>query len=159
SMPMLPGGITPIFQPGQIILQLGKLMPGQVGKIAVRLTVGPNTPQNVDYVNTADIDSKTPDPNRRNNHGEDHDKVTNTTAVVLPEFGAPRLPGGVLVRWRTVAELDSYGFRVYRSRTPSRAGATLITPQIIPGQGRGLAGGASYNFFDADAPDGPLYYW
>jgi hypothetical protein len=65
----------------------------------------------------------------------------------------------VLVRWRTVAELDNYGFRVYRSRSASRAGAELISPQIIPGQGRGRAGGANYSFFDANAPDGPLYYW
>jgi hypothetical protein len=134
-------------------------MPGQFGRTTVRLTVGPNTPATVAYVNTIDINSTTPDPNRGNNHSEDRDRVTSTASVVLAEFGAARQPGGVLVRWRTVAELDNYGFRLYRSRTPNRAGAELITPQIIPGQGRGRADGASYSFFDANAPDGPLYYW
>jgi hypothetical protein len=85
--------------------------------------------------------------------------VPGPSAVVLSEFRVERQAAGVLVLWRTVAELDNYGFRVYRSHTPSRDGAELITPQIIPGQGRGQAGGASYSFFDASAPDGPLYYW
>jgi uncharacterized repeat protein (TIGR01451 family) len=161
STQAVPGVITPTIDlPNKrIILRVGTLMPGQVGKTTIRLTVGPNTPQTVDYVNTVDIDSRTPDPNRGNNRSQDHDRVVNTTAVVLVEFGAARQPGGVLVRWRTVAELDNYGFRVYRSHTPNRTGAVLITPQIIPGQGRGHADGASYSFFDAGAPDGPLYYW
>jgi uncharacterized repeat protein (TIGR01451 family) len=161
STPTVPGVITPTLDlPNKrIIFQLGMLKPGQSGKTTLRLTVGPNTPQAVDYVNTVDIDSRTPDPDPGNNHSQDRDRVVNTTAVVLAEFSAARLPSGVLVRWRTVAELDNYGFRVYRSRTPNRAGAVLITPQIIPGQGRGRVGGATYSFFDTAAPDGPLYYW
>jgi uncharacterized repeat protein (TIGR01451 family) len=159
STPTVPGVITPTIEPGRVILRLGTLMPGQVGRTTLSLTVGPNTPASVAYVNTIVIDSTTPDTNPGNNRSEDRDRLTSTTAVVLAEFGVERQPGGVLVRWRTVAELDNYGFRVYRSRTPNRAGAELITPQIIPGQGRGRAGGASYSFLDTGAPDGPLYYW
>jgi uncharacterized repeat protein (TIGR01451 family) len=161
TTPAVPGVITPTIDlaNNRVILRLGTLRPGQVGRTTVRLTVGPNTPTNVAYVNTIDIDSRTPDPNRGNNRSQDRDRLTSTASVVLAEFGAARQPGGVLVRWRTVAELDNYGFRVYRSRTANRAGAELITPQIIPGQGRGRAGGASYSFLDTNAPDGPLYYW
>jgi hypothetical protein len=113
----------------------------------------------VAYVNTVVINSTTPDPNPGNNRSEDRDRLTSTTAVVLAEFGVARQPGGVLIHWRTVAEMDNYGFRVYRSSTPSRAGAELITPQIIPGQGRGRAGGADYSYLDTSAPDGLVYYW
>ena len=161
STPTIPGVITPTVDLAnrRVVLRLGTLRPGQSGRATVSLTVGPNTPQNVAFVNTLDIDSRTPDPNRGNNRSEDRDRLTSTTAVVLAEFGVVRQPGGVLVHWRTVAELDNYGFRVYRSSTPNRAEAQLITPQIIPGQGRGRAGGANYSFLDGAAPDGPLYYW
>jgi uncharacterized repeat protein (TIGR01451 family) len=161
STPAVPGVITPSIdlQNNRIILRLGTLRPGQVGRTTVSLTVGPNTPTNVAYVNSIAIDSTTPDPNRGNNRHEDRDRLTTTTAVVLAEFGVARQSDGVLVSWRTVAELDNYGFRLYRSRTPDRAAAELITPQIIPGQGRGRAGGANYSFLDTGAPNGPLYYW
>jgi uncharacterized repeat protein (TIGR01451 family) len=161
STPTVPGVITPTVDLAnrRIILRVGTLRSGQVGRTTVSLTVGPNTPANVAYVNTADIASTTPDPNPGNNHHEDRDRLTSTTAVVLAEFGAARQPAGVLVHWRTVAEMDNYGFRVYRSSTPNRAGAELITAQIIPGQGRGRAGGANYSFLDTSAPDGLAYYW
>jgi uncharacterized repeat protein (TIGR01451 family) len=161
TSPAVPGVITPTLDLAnrRIILRIGTLRPGQVGRTTLSLTVGPNTPTNVAYVNTALINSTTPDPNPGNNRSEDRDRLTSTTAVVLAEFGVTRQPGGMLIHWRTVAELDNYGFRVYRSRTPNRAGAELITPQIIPGQGRGRAGGANYSFLDAGASDGLVYYW
>jgi uncharacterized repeat protein (TIGR01451 family) len=159
STPTVPGVITPTIQPGRIIFQLGTLRPGHVGKTTITLTLGPNTTRGQDVINSVEISSKTRDPNPGNNRGRDVDKVPNPSAVVLSDLGAERQAGGVRVYWRTIAEQDNYGFRVYRGRTPSRAGAELITPQIIPGQGRGRADGASYSFFDAGAPDGPLYYW
>jgi uncharacterized repeat protein (TIGR01451 family) len=161
TTPTVPGVITPTLDLAnrRIILRVGTLRPGQVGRTTLSLTVGPNTPTNVAYVNTVVINSTTPDPNPGNNRSEDRDRLTSTTAVVLAEFGVARQPGGVLIHWRTVAEMDNYGFRVYRSSTPSRAGAELITPQIIPGQGRGRAGGADYSYLDTSAPDGLVYYW
>jgi uncharacterized repeat protein (TIGR01451 family) len=155
----VPGVITPTIQPGRVIFQLGTLPAGRIGQTTISLTVGPNTPRGTNVINTVDIGTRSHEITTTNNRCADIDRVPSPTAVVLAEFGAGRWPGGVLVHWRTVAELDNYGFRVYRSRTPSRAAAVLVTPQIIPGQGRGIAGGANYNFFDAGAPDGPLYYW
>jgi uncharacterized repeat protein (TIGR01451 family) len=161
STPTVPGVITPTIDlaNGRIIFQLGHLPPGYVGNTTVSLTLAPNTPRGSNVVNTVAISTTSHDPNESNNHHTDIDVVPGTNAVVLAELRAERRDGGVQVLWRTVAEQDNYGFRVYRSSTPSRAGAQLLTPDIIPGQGRGQAGGASYSFFDTSAPDGPAYYW
>lgn len=158
SSPTVPGVITPTIEPGRIIFQIGKLNAGQVGTTTVSLTLGPGTPPNGQVVNVVSITTTSHEPNTGNNTSTDIDR-TPSLAVVLSELRAERRPDGVLVRWTTLAELDSYGFRVYRSPTPGRAGAVLVTPNVIPGQGRGRSGGASYSFFDAGAPDGPLYYW
>jgi uncharacterized repeat protein (TIGR01451 family) len=159
STPTIPGVITPTIQAGRVIFQLGTLPPNYVNRTTVTLTLGPTTGSGIDIVNSVVITSTTPDPNPRNNRDTDIDRTRGTTAVVLSEFRVVRQANGVLLAWRTVAEQDNYGFRVYRSRTPSRADALLLTAQIIPGQGRGRADGAAYSFFDAGAPDGPLYYW
>lgn len=158
SSPTVPGVITPTIQPGRIIFQLGTLVAGQVGHTTVTLTLGPNTPAG-QVVNTVTISTSSSEYNRTNNTSTDIDRVPGPTAVVLSALRADRLPGGVLVSWRTLAEQDSYGFQVYRGTTPDRAGATLISPAIIPAQGRGRSGGAAYTFFDPRAPAGPLYYW
>jgi uncharacterized repeat protein (TIGR01451 family) len=158
SSPTIPGVITPTIEPGRIIFQLGTLQPGQVGQTTVTLTLAPGTPAG-DVVNTVVISTSSHEPNTGNNSSTDIDRIPGPTAVVLAELRADRVAGGVLVRWRTVAEQDNYGFHVYRSTTPNRAAAVRVTPALIPGQGRGLAGGASYSFLDAGAPDGPVYYW
>jgi hypothetical protein len=151
--------ITPTIALPYIYFQLGTLRPLQVGSTTVSLTLGPNTPKGQDVVNSVEIDTTTSEINKNNNRSTDIDKVPGTTAVVLAEFLAERAAGGVLVRWRTIAEQDNYGFRLYRGTTPDRASAALITPAIIPGQGRGRSDGASYSFFDGGAPAGRLYYW
>jgi uncharacterized repeat protein (TIGR01451 family) len=159
--PTVPGVITPTIDlaQGKIFFKLGTLRRNQVGKTTVTLTLGPNTPTGRNVVNTVEISSDTPDPNKTNNKSTDIDLVPGPNSVVLSELRVVRQTGGTLVLWRTVAEMDNYGFRVYRSATPSRSDAVLVTPNIIPGQGRGRADGASYSFFDANPPEGPAYYW
>ena len=159
--PTIPGVITPTIDLAQhrIVIQLGTLQPGQVGRTTVTLRVAPNTPTGGAFVNTVDIDTTSSETNENNNRSTDVDRLPSPTAVVLAEFRAVRQAGGVMVEWRTVAEQDNYGFRIYRSHKPIRDGAVLITPNIIPGQGRGRADGASYSFLDPGAPDEPLYYW
>jgi len=161
STPVVRGVVTPTIDLARrlVVIQLGTLSPGQASRTTISLTLGANTPRGRDVVNTVDIDTVSHDPNMANNHSVDVDKVPSTSAVVLAEFRAERRDAGVLVRWRTVAEQDNYGFRVYRGQAPDRDGAELITPDVIPGQGRGQAGGASYNLVDTQAPKGPLYYW
>lgn len=151
-------GVVATIQPGRIVFQIGTLVAGQVGRASVTLQLDPNTPQG-DVVNSVTISTTSSEYNKNNNTSIDIDRVPGPTVVVLAEFNALHIPGGVLVRWRTVAEQDNYGFRVYRSTTPNRASAVLVSPAIIPGQGRGRASGASYSFFDASAPTGASYYW
>ncbi|MBC8074997.1 MAG: hypothetical protein H7Y32_02895, partial [Chloroflexales bacterium] len=80
------------------------------------------------------------------------------TAVTLASFAAQPQGSTTHVRWQTASEQDNYGFRVYRSATPSRAGATVIS-QLLAGQGRGSNGGSAYSFVDGNTPSGPRYYW
>jgi uncharacterized repeat protein (TIGR01451 family) len=81
------------------------------------------------------------------------------TAVSLASFTAVRQANGVMVRWVTTAELNTWGFYLYRSADGSRAHAARVTPEIILGQGRGQ-GGASYSWLDRQAQPGTLYtYW
>jgi NAD dependent epimerase/dehydratase family enzyme len=72
---------------------------------------------------------------------------------------AVRQANGIMVRWVTTAELNTWGFYLYRSTDGSRAGAVRVTPEIILGQGRGQ-GGAAYSWVDKDAQVGRIYtYW
>jgi large repetitive protein len=80
------------------------------------------------------------------------------TAVVLVSFTATHTEGGVMVRWETSAELDTWGFQLYRSTTGNRADAVLVTPEQIAATGRGQ--GASYEWMDTTAEVGVTYsYW
>jgi uncharacterized repeat protein (TIGR01451 family) len=81
------------------------------------------------------------------------------TAISLASFTATRHANGVAINWVTTAEINTWGFHLYRSADSSRAGAVRITTTIIPGQGRGQ-GGAAYSWLDRDARPGVAYsYW
>lgn len=159
STPTVPGVITPTIEPGRVILRLGTLLPNTSGRTTISLTLPPNLPVGVDIVNRVDITSNTPDPDPGNNTDTDVDRSRSTAAVVLSEFWAQRQTGYVELNWRTLAEFDNYGFRLYRSSTPNRADAVLLTEEIIPGQGRGRVGGATYQYIDTDPLEGASYYW
>jgi len=81
------------------------------------------------------------------------------TAISLASLTATRRASGVMISWATTAELNTWGFQLYRSADGSRAGAVRVTATIIPGQGRGQ-GGAAYSWLDLNAQPGILYsYW
>jgi hypothetical protein len=81
------------------------------------------------------------------------------TVVSLASFTAARQANGISVRWVTTAEINTWGFHLYRSADGSRTGAVRVTATIIPGQGRGQ-GGAVYSWLDRDAQPGVAYsYW
>jgi uncharacterized repeat protein (TIGR01451 family) len=81
------------------------------------------------------------------------------TAISLASFTATRRASGVVVNWVTTAEINTWGFHLYRSADGSRSGAVRVTAAIIPGQGRGQ-GGAAYSWLDVDAQPGVTYsYW
>lgn len=117
-------------------------------------------------INTAQVSASAqwdPDstPGNSNPGEDDQASVTTpiaTTAVELAEFAARRLPGRVRVSWVTTAEVDTWGFDLYRSDDGLRAHAVRVTPQSIVAQGRGQAG-ASYSWDDTGAGAGQPAYW
>ena len=79
------------------------------------------------------------------------------TAITLQSFTAQWRTGSgtVLVEWTTGVEINSFGFRLYRSETPERATAVQVTSDIILARG----GGSSYWFEDTSAVAGKRYYY
>lgn len=95
----------------------------------------------------------------QNDHTFDFGFIQNPTRIRLQSFTAALLDGGVEVRWSTGAEIETWGFRLLRSSSGSRADAVVVTPQLIVAQGRG-GGGASYVWLDTSAQAGVAYrYW
>ena len=84
--------------------------------------------------------------------------INNPTAIALASFTATREGDQVVVRWVTTAEINTWGFQLYRSADGKRASAVRVTPQLIAGQGRGQ-GGASYSWTDTGAADVTYTYW
>ncbi len=81
------------------------------------------------------------------------------TAIVLEYFTAGWEGGTLIVRWGTILELDTAGFRLLRSATGRSDDAVLVTPALI--RARGSPGsGAAYEWRDVTAqPDTSYTYW
>lgn len=93
-----------------------------------------------------------------NNHTYDFGFIQNPTRLRLESFSATPTDAGVELYWSTSAEVDTWGFHLYRSTTGDRGDAQRITTQLIPAQGRGQ-GGASYSWLDTGATPGRTYYY
>lgn len=80
------------------------------------------------------------------------------TAIELISFSATPSDAGVVVRWATALEVETWGFQLYRSSTGNRADAVLVTPELILASGGSQ--GASYQWVDTTAEAGVIYtYW
>ncbi len=78
------------------------------------------------------------------------------TAVELLYFRIDAVSGRTVpLRWATAAEVDNFGFNVYRSPVADRSQASLRA--FVPGQAR--AGGATYRYDDTVPADGIWWYW
>jgi hypothetical protein len=71
------------------------------------------------------------------------------TAVTLDSFNAEQTADGVLVRWQTVAEGNSWGFYVLR-RAYDEGTLARINPTLIPATGAG----SIYEYLDTAVVDG-----
>ena len=78
------------------------------------------------------------------------------TAITLLGFSSSPQPGYVLVQWQTALEINTLGFRIYRSTSPDGP-RTLLTSSPIPS--KGLGEGADYTFIDSDVEAGMIYYY
>lgn len=83
----------------------------------------------------------------------------STTAIELVSFTATRQGERIQVRWVTGAELNTWGFHLYRSADGTRANAVRVTPTLIPGRGRGQET-TTYTWTDTAVEAGTSYsYW
>jgi hypothetical protein len=78
------------------------------------------------------------------------------TAIELLYFRAGPKAGGVLVEWATLFEIDTFGFRLYRSDDAELDHAVPIA--FVPAQGW-LGLGASYAYVDSDLTPKLYHYW
>jgi uncharacterized repeat protein (TIGR01451 family) len=85
--------------------------------------------------------------------------VAPPTGITLEYFRLRRVGPAVELEWRTATEINNRGFNVYRGTTDNFEEATRLNERLIPGQGRGLAGGATYTFTDAGVEPGHTYYY
>jgi uncharacterized repeat protein (TIGR01451 family) len=137
---------------------------GGAGAVTFGVTIDTPLPVGLtSIVNTAaiaDNGANGPDPTPGNNTSTATTPLPpTTTAITLVHFTATRADQGVVVSWETSAELNTWGFLLYRSADGMRSHATRVTATVIPGQGRSQ-GGAIYRWNDTGAQPGVQYhYW
>jgi uncharacterized repeat protein (TIGR01451 family) len=140
---------------------VGSLAAGTSGSVTFAVTVDSPLPPDVTLLsNTASITddgANGPDPTPSNNAGS-RATVRGPTAITLTSFTATAQSGGIVLRWTTGVELNTWGFQLYRSADGRRFSAVRVTPALIPAQGHGA--GASYAWTDTTAQPGVTYtYW
>jgi hypothetical protein len=82
---------------------------------------------------------------------------SSPTAVVLSGFSSGWENGALVVRWQTLAEVNTAGFHLLRSNTGNLADAVRVTNALVLGQG---SAGGTYRWVDSSAVVGETYtYW
>ena len=75
-------------------------------------------------------------------------QILKPTGILLAERSISLAPDGVLVRWTTVRENDTVGFRIWKS---SGVDIELRSGEIIVAESTGQSSGATYAWLDAGA--------
>ena len=141
---------------------LGSLAAGASGSVSFTVVVdNPLAPGVISIRNTASIaddGANGPDPTPDNNIGAASSNF-NPTAISLLRFSATREGTQVTVRWTTGAEIDTFGFHLYRGTSSNRASAIKVTEDMIASNGSDSSG-ASYSYPDTSVEPGRSYwYW
>jgi len=76
--------------------------------------------------------------------------------VQLAEFAGHRVDGATQITWRTLSEINNYGFFVQRRTEPAVAFVDLVNG-FVPGHGT-TVDQHTYSFTDSAAPTGISYY-
>ncbi|MGB7282869.1 MAG: C25 family cysteine peptidase [Candidatus Acidiferrum sp.] len=130
---------------------LGSVTVGEI--VVITINASANTFSSATLAtNTATVSATTSDPDPSNNTASFTSTIAAPTAVQLASFRAfPRQGGGVLLEWKTRAEIRNLGFNVYRSDGPSRQ---RMNPSIIAGSALRIRGAQpqhaakTYQWFD-----------
>ncbi|NTU85041.1 MAG: DUF11 domain-containing protein, partial [Chloroflexales bacterium] len=150
-----------------VAVTLGTLAPGASVTVAFQARVSSPLPPGVAEVLNQGLvqgsnapDARTDDPDTIMTGDPTLTPILpRPSAIMLSSFAAAWDGGGMMVRWATGMEYQTRGFLLYRSADRSRAHAVLVTPQLIPSQGHGLAG-YTYEWRDPGAPAGGVAsYW
>jgi hypothetical protein len=79
------------------------------------------------------------------------------TAVELLYFKVTKAQQGVVeLDWKTLAEIDNYGFNIYRAPNNNLSMANVIA--TVPTAGNGPFG-HTYSYTDTPGTEGPYWYW
>jgi uncharacterized repeat protein (TIGR01451 family) len=137
--------------------QFGDLVPGASVEVLAVFTAShavSNTVNLARVINAVDVQGVA-----ANAETSEAVEVAAPTAVTLLSFTATPEGNGLRVAWVTGAEVNSWGFHLWRSQSERRAEAVRITEQLIPAIGS-AAQGASYHFLDSGVTPGThVHYW
>jgi uncharacterized repeat protein (TIGR01451 family) len=171
AMDVLPAGLTFVLadpSQGTYTSSTGLWMVGSLANgVSATLRIQVTVTGSGSIINTAQISASDQyDPNSApaNNNANENDQSqviisAQPTAITLASFTATHEGNVITVRWVTTAEINTWGFHLYRSVTGRRADAVRVTSQTILGQGRGQ-GGAAYQWTDMDIQTASTYsYW
>jgi len=123
------------------------------GLVLVTFNVNANTfSSSTLATNTATVSATTGDPNLTNNSSTVVSTIAAPTAVQLASFRAiPRQGGGILLEWKTRAEIRNLGFNIFKL---DGSGRQRLNPSIIAGSALLIRGGLpqhaakTYQWFD-----------
>jgi len=152
------GGSCPVPSAGVLTCTFTSINANSSATITVTTTA--NTAYS-EAVNTAIVDSTTPDPNPLNNTATASIPIEGPTAVKLNSFAAVKNAGGALISWRSGGEVRNLGFNVYREAGGERV---KLNPSLIAGSAllmrRALEqhGAKSYAWIDRSPTPGALYW-
>jgi uncharacterized repeat protein (TIGR01451 family) len=133
---------------------------GASATATIHVTTTATTPYSL-AVNTAIVNSTTPDPNPTNNTATASIPIEGPTAVRVESFSAARAPAGVVLSWKTGGELHNLGFNVYKDVAGEKV---RLNPSLIAGSALLMRealeqhGAKTYAWIDNSATSGGAYW-
>jgi uncharacterized repeat protein (TIGR01451 family) len=154
---VVPGGPTCTQSGGVVTCNYATMASGLTQTITITVTAA--TPSLA--LNTAVVNSATPDPNLANNTATFTSTIEYPNAVKLNTFVAGQTGPAVLVTWRSGGELHNLGYNVYRESGGSKV---QLNPSLIAGSALSMRetveqhGAKSYAWIDRSPVNGGLYW-
>jgi uncharacterized repeat protein (TIGR01451 family) len=154
---VVPGGPTCSQSGGVVTCNYATMASGLTQIITIKVTAA--TPSLA--LNTAVVNSATPDPILSNNTATFTSTIEYPNAVKLNTFVAGQTGPAVLVTWRSGGEMHNLGYNVYRESGGSKV---QLNPSLIAGSALSMRetveqhGAKSYAWIDRSPVNGGLYW-